>query len=251
MCFFPIMFEHDFEHADHWSTYSTGTPGSDRCHHLKRWWDSFLEDDKNSYKNHGGNSETNHPLKNGGTLDLQGVPTLGPVENPPWDQETSFTFTATVRRDSGGGPLKLGLRWTKDQGNLNAPRYRWAMKKPGLVGLYGGIYTTQLYSFFFFFRGSGVFFSFFSGAYFWGKGNKNKRMLFSDVGEKYLFQDLYSVDGGFDQVPNGCSSLPKKQISILNVMKSVVLWYHNFEPLSNSPHVQRCSIGLAPNCQTQ
>ena len=81
MCFFPIMFEHDFEHADHLSTYST--PGSDRCHHLKRWWDSFLEDDKNSYKHNGGNSETNHPSKNGGTLDLQGVLTLGPVEHPP------------------------------------------------------------------------------------------------------------------------------------------------------------------------
>ena len=25
-------------------------------------------------------------------------------------EETSFTFTATVRRDSGGGPLKLGLK---------------------------------------------------------------------------------------------------------------------------------------------
>lgn len=189
MCFFPIMFEHDFEHADHWSTYSTGTPGSDRCHHLKRWWDSFLEDDKNSYKNHGGNSETNHPLKNGGTLDLQGVPTLGPVENPPWDQETSFTFTATVRRDSGGGPLKLGLRWTKDQGNLNAPRYRWAMKKPGLVGLYGGIYTTQLYSFFFFFVAQVFFFHFSAEHIFGEKGTKIRGCCFRML-EKNTFSKI-------------------------------------------------------------
>lgn len=185
--------------------------------------------------------------------DSQGVPTLGPVENPPWDQETSFTFTATVRRDSGGGPLKLGLRWTKDQGNLNAPRLvgeQW--RNRGLVGLYGGIYTTQLYSFYFIFSWLRCFFHFSGEHIFREKGTKIRGCCFRMLEKKkYLFQDLYSVDGGFDQVPNGCSSLPKKQISTLNVIKSVVLWYHNFEPLSNSPHVQRCSIGLAPNCQTQ
>lgn len=122
----------------------------------------------------------------------------------------------------------------------------------GWLAYMGGFILPNYIVFILFFRGSGVFFHFSGEHIFREKGTKIRGCCFRMLEKKkYLFQDLYSVDGGFDQVPNGCSSLPKKQISTLNVIKSVVLWYHNFEPLSNSPHVQRCSIGLAPNCQTQ